>query len=60
MVLIIIHRRALVKTVAKEEILIKEKNNQIKEKTVKKACVRAKKFLKKTKCITIDILLQLK
>ena len=53
--LIIILLQVLVKIVVNGEILIKEKNNQIREKTVKRDYVKAKKYLKKTKCITIDI-----
>ncbi len=53
--LIIILQQVLVKIVVREETLIKEKNKQIREKTAIKDCVKARKFLKKTKCITIDI-----
>ena len=53
--LIIILRQVLAKIVVRGETLIKEKNKLIREKIVKRNCVKAKKFLKKAKCITIDI-----
>jgi hypothetical protein len=53
--LIIILQQVLAKIVVKEETLIKEKNKQIRGITVIRDCVKARKFLKKTKCITIDI-----
>jgi hypothetical protein len=57
--LIIILQQVLVKIVVREETLIKEKNKQIREKTAIRDCVKARKFLRKTTCITIDIKSQL-